>query len=404
MTRVVDPVDQRALSLFQLVADPSRESAQRLFERLAAADPVHWDPYTQSWLIAERSAAVQVLRDGSFSSRPERLLHPNLPEADRGALADLLGRQLMFLDGPAHARLRPVISRVLSPRRVRASAGCIAAATERACRRARDGETFDLVADIAVPVPLAVISQLLGLPEIDPERLLTMSDAYVRVITGIERTASEPVSAAVAQFRQFALEVVRHKRRYPADDGAGELVRQADALGGLDDEDIAANLVMLIAAGHQTTSGLIAVAMLDHLTHRSAEPKADQGEFALETELARISPSRFIARTATADRTIGSRTISAGQSVLVLLGAVGHTEYQRSRSDHPPRHIAFGEGAHRCPGAQLARLEAQIVCDQLRDLPLTRTTSDTRWGTNITLPGPTALPVTCAVPPERPHP
>jgi cytochrome P450 len=108
----------RRLSLYRLIHAPSQQSAEDFFDRVAAEDPVHWDPYTHTWLVADREAALRVLNDPAFSSRPSRLVHPDLlPPWSR--LGDLLSRQLLFLDGPAHMRLRSLIHQALSARRVR---------------------------------------------------------------------------------------------------------------------------------------------------------------------------------------------------------------------------------------------------------------------------------------------
>ncbi|WP_330257005.1 cytochrome P450 [Nocardia sp. NBC_00565] len=382
--------------MYQLIARPSRDTAHRLFTRLATEAPVHWDPYTKTWLIAERTAATEVLNNPVFSSRPDRLFHPDL-NADNTVLAELLGRQLMFLDGPAHSGPQRAVGRVLSPRRVRRIADDIGTLTAQACHGLQDGGTLDIVGDVAVPVPLRVISRLLGLPPTDDRELLAMSQAYVRVITGIDRTTDDRTLATVGSFLDYALDIVRYKRRVPADDGISELIAHMDALDGLDDRDIAANLVMLISAGHQTTSGLIAGAVLNWFAAPREGHASARGESVdIETELAQVSPSQFIGRTATADHRIGDHHIAAGDSVLILLAAINWT----ADPDAPgvPRHMAFGSGPHRCPGASLARLEGQIVLDQLRRLHLVPRMNDVDWSANITLPCPVSLPVIAATP------
>jgi cytochrome P450 len=389
----------RELSMYQLAARPSRDTAHELFTRIAAQDPVHWDPYTKTWLVAEREAAVQVLGDQAFSSRADRLIHPDLRHGGPGpALAEMLTRQLMFLDGQAHARLRPVIDQVLSARRVRGMADEIGALTERACKAADAAGELDAVRDVAAPVPLAVITRLLGLPAIEAQDLWAMSDAYVDVITGIDRTVDTQTLSKLDSFLSYALDVVRCKRRMPAEDGVSELVARADALGGYTDLDLAVNLIMLISAGHQTTTGLIAGAVAGWCgppTGTSGGPTRRTGSH-VEAELAYVSPSQFIARTATEDRWVSGRMIEAGQSVLVLLAAVNWTANRRaSRSGKasPVVHLAFGHGAHRCPGARLARLEAGIVLDLLHRAKPAFAAGDVRWSPNLTLPCPVSLPV-----------
>jgi hypothetical protein len=210
-----------------------------------------------------------------------------------------------------------------------------------------------------------------------------MSDSYTRVITGIDRTTDNATLATLESFIDYALEVVRHKRTHPADDATSDLVAGADSLGGFDDMDLAANLIMLVASGHQTTSGLIAGAVLSRLC---PEANTRTGPFDLEAVLAELSPSRFIGRTAVADVVLGDRLITSGQSVLVLLAAVNRVDITRRP------HLTFGHGPHRCPGALLARLEGRIVVQEV----LTRwhdavLVTSVRWSDNINLPCPVSL-------------
>jgi amino acid adenylation domain-containing protein len=299
-------------------------------------------------------------------------------------LGDMLSRQLLFLDGPAHARLRPLVVQALSGRRIRGLIADITALAEQACG-APDRAVLDVVRDVACPVPLAVVGLLLGLPSADYDDLRVMSDAYTRVITGIDRTTDHATLTALESFIDFALDVVRYKRRHPADDATSELIAAADTLGGFDDMDLAANLVMLVASGHQTTSGFIAGAVLNRLG-----PAADRRfePFDVEAALAEVSPSRFIGRTASEDVRLSGRLITAGQSVLVLLASVN-----RAYADHAAPHIAFGHGSHRCPGALLARLEGRLVVDTVlkRWHDAVPATDTVHWSDNINLPRPESL-------------
>jgi cytochrome P450 len=380
----------RRLSLYRLLVHPSQEAAQELFGSVAAEDPLHWDPYTNTWMVAEREAALRVLSDPVFSSRPHRLVHPDLVGTS-SRLGDLLSRQLLFLDGSAHARLRPLIARALSARRVRALAGEITRLAQEACLVPGLTE-LDVVRDVARPVPLAVVGRLLGLPAADNDELRVMSDAYTRVVTGIDRTIDDATLTVLESFIHYALGVVQHKRRHSADDATSELVVAADELGGFDDMDLAANLVMLVASGHQTTSGFIAGAVLDRLGPAAAYAAKP---FDIEIALARVSPSRFVGRTASEDVLLGDRLIRAGQSVLVLLAAVNQADAGRGAP-----HLAFGHGPHRCPGAHLARLEGRIVVDEVLERwhDAVPAADPLRWSDNINLPCPVSLPLTRKLP------
>ncbi|HUC55783.1 MAG TPA: hypothetical protein VMA95_00170 [Streptosporangiaceae bacterium] len=325
-----------------------------------------------------------MLSEPVFSSRPGRLVHPDLARTS-SRLGDLLSRQLLFLDQPAHSRLRSLTANALSARRIRGLTGEITALARKACGPP-DATELDVVLDVARPVPLAVVARLLGLPSADLAALQVMSDAYTRVITGIDRTTDDATLTALESFIDYALEMVREKRRHPGDDATSELVASADAMGGFDDTDLAANLVMLVASGHQTTSGLIAGAVLGRL---GLAEEHQAGPLDVEMALASITPSRFIGRTATADVWLGDRLIGAGQAVLVLLAAINQADI-----GYRP-HLAFGYGPHRCPGALLARLEWRIVVSELlaRWQDAVPATETIRWTSNVNLPCPVNLPI-----------
>jgi cytochrome P450 len=382
----------RRLSMYRLALRPDAETAKKLFTELAAKDPIHWDPYTSSWLVADYNAARKVLTDPVFSSQHDRLVHPDVfsgqnPSSRDTYIQDVLRRQLLFMDGPKHARLRPLIARALSASRVRRLAPLITALSDSACE-GKDGR-IDVVRDVARPVPLKVVAELLGLEPVGRDLLRRFSDAYTKVITGVDRTIDDNTLNVLAEFVEYALGVIHDKRWHPGDDTVSELVRDADRIGGFDDLDLAANLVMLVAAGHQTTTGLIAGTVAEWMS-----PSRDidtQTRLDVDRVLATISPSRFIGRTALADTVLDGHAIRAGQTVLVLLAAVNW-----STVDGHSAHLAFGAGAHRCPGALLARLEGQIVLDRLhrRWSAATMDTPEIQWSRNFNLPCPTALPLT----------
>lgn len=384
----------RRLSMYRLALRRDAETAKKLFTELAAEDPIHWDPYTSSWLVADYSAARKVLTDPVFSSRHDRLVHPDVfsdqnPSSRDTYIQEVLRRQLLFVDGPKHARLRPLIARALSANHVHRLKLLITALSDSACEGKDD--RIDVVGDVARPVPLRVVAELLGLQPVDHDLLLRFSDSYTEVITGVDRTIDDNTLNVLAEFVEYALGVIHDKRRHPGGDALSELVRDADRIGGFDDLDLAANLVMLVAAGHQTTTGLIAGAVTEWLS-----PSRDvdtQPGLDMDRLLATVSPSRFIGRTALADTVLDGHAIRAGQTVLLLLAAVNW-----STADGHSARLAFGSGAHRCPGILLARVEAQIVLDRLhrRWSAATMDISEIHWSRNVNLPCPTALPLTLA--------
>lgn len=388
----------RALSIYGLRSRAQRLDARVLFSRLAREDPVHWDPYAGAWLVAERSAAATVCTGGEFSalrlSQPQQDV-PGAPFAEAyDRSRDVAARQALFLDGGAHVAWRHVLRTVLAPSRVDALAPWIRTRIIELAA-AKGGNQLDVVSDLARPLPLEVMTRILGVPNTDLPAITTWSDAYTRVVTGFEPEADANAHAHVAEFRDYALDLVRSRRRSMTDDdGLSTLIAEADNAGMFTDEDIAANLVMLIAAGHQTTTGFLAGAVLERLRPSFGPLATCHGiEDEVEQLLARVSPSRFVGRLVTRDAEVGGRRLKAGQAVLVLLAAVNWSALGDSRPRSAAasiRSIAFGYGRHRCPGARLARLEGRLVLEHLFTAGRSPMLLDelVSWSDNVNLPCP----------------
>ncbi|UNO43372.1 cytochrome P450 [Streptomyces sp. MST-110588] len=365
----------RTLSLYTLSSRTGRQDARSLFSRLSREAPVHWDPYAGTWLVAGRDEAAQVCTGEEYSavrlSELGRSTVPGPSSDTRDRVGDVLARQALFLDGPAHTTWARIIRHALAPGRIDALAPWI---RHKAAELVNAGgkDHLDVTTDLAQPLPLDVIARLFGLPAADLAALRVWSNAYTRIVTGVAPEADPEVYARVAEFTDYARDLVKHRRASPGPDSLSTLIAGADAAAtaggtGTDDTDIAANLLMLIAAGHQTTTGFLAGAVLERI--RPAWGPLGTGlsrEAEVEELLARVSPSRFVGRLVTADTDLGGRRLRAGQSVVVLLAAANWSALTGRTDGGPlPRHSAFGHGRHRCPGARLARLEGRLVLEHL---------------------------------------
>ncbi|WJV45638.1 cytochrome P450 [Streptomyces flavofungini] len=443
----------RSLSIYALSARSMRQDARTLFSRLSAAAPVHWDPYAGTWLVAGRAEALRACTGPEFSalrlSGTARHTAPGAPGDARRRVADVLARQALFLDGPAHAAWARIIRRALAPGRVDAltpwivrrvadlvrsgaagggattgattGGGTTSGGTPTSAAPSGGGDAprgsgrLDVVADLAAPLPLDVIARLFALPPADTGAIRTWSEAYTRVVTGVAPEADAGVFALVAEFTDYALDLVRHRRASPGPDALTTLIAGADATAeprtgtgtgpgpgpgpgmGID-FDIAANLLMLIAAGHQTTTGFLSGAVLERLRPTWGPlPPGTPGDAEVEELLARVSPSRFVGRLVTRDTELGGHRLRAGQSVLVLLAAANwHAlDHRANGGAAPAGHLAFGHGRHRCPGARLARLESRLVLEHLFGPGRRPTLTDASvpWSDNVNLPCPLRVPI-----------
>jgi cytochrome P450 len=327
------------------------------FARLREEAAVHLDEASGLRFVSRHADVDAVLRDRRFG----RAFVPLEPlEAMRPF--NLLNEHSLFdREPPEHTRLRGLVSSVFTPRRVEALRPFVRAVAEE---RIRAG-VLDLVADLAEPIPVAVIAELLGVPEPDRGLLRPWSSAIVAMfeLAHDEATARDAVRASV-EFRAYVLGLAAARRREPGDDLIGGLVRV-----GLSDDELVATCVLLLNAGHEATVNALGNGMLALLRHRGewerlvADPSLVPS--AVEEILRFDTPLQLFRRTALADAEAGGAPIRAGERVAVLLGSANRDpaafdEPERldvARSPNP--HLAFGAGIHFCLGAPLARVELQ---------------------------------------------
>ncbi|MFD7663836.1 cytochrome P450 [Streptomyces sp. NPDC059788] len=402
------PPHDRSLSLYALSSRKGRQDARSLFSRLSREAPVHWDPYAGTWLVAGPVEAARVCTGEEYSavrlSGLGRSTTPGDPPDTRDLVGDVLARQALFLDGPAHTTWARVIRHALAPGRIDALAPWMRRKVAELAD-AGGGHHLDVTTDLARPLPLEAIARLFGLPAADLPAMRVWSDAYTRIVTGVAPEADPGVYARVAEFTDYARDLVGHRRAAPGPDSLSALIAGADATATVTDTDIAANLLMLIAAGHQTTTGFLAGAVLERVRPSWGPLGTDlPPEAEVEELLARVSPSRFVGRLVTRDTELGGRRLRSGESVVVLLAAANWSALS-DRGDRGAltRHSAFGHGRHRCPGARLARLEGRLVLEHLfgagRHPTLSRPCGP--WSDNVNLPCPLHVPLSLSSPAQK---
>jgi cytochrome P450 len=286
-------------------------------------------------------------------------------------------RNLIAEDPPTHGPLRNVVNRGFTPRRITAWEPRIRELTDAHLAPLRRGETFDLVHDFAIPLPVTIIAEMIG---VEPERMRDFkrwSDAFIDGTTGPGREDpfGPAFSDAVVEFLTYLRKTVRKRRRAPGDDLVSAILAEAPGGAALTDLDAMMFVQLLIVAGNETTTNLIGnavTALLDH-PEQLARVRRDPALVPdLVEEVLRFdSPIQVVFRNARRDIEVAGRTIPAGASVAVLLGSANRDERRfpdpdRFDIDRDPRgHLAFGFGEHFCLGSALARLEARIALEAL---------------------------------------
>jgi cytochrome P450 len=365
---VFDPYDHR------LQDDP-----YPVYARLRREDPFHHEEEHDFWVMTRHTDVHAALRsDATYSNRMGVSL-------DASAWNEHAHTVMSFLamDPPRQTRLRRLVSKGFTPRRVAALEPQIQRITDRyldehlAGARAGDAVELDWVSDLAGKVPMDVISEMLGVPESDRDEVRRLADLLVVREDGLRDVPAAGIEAALQLLDYYRDHVARAKAD-PADDlttahhaveGGGDRMNEAQVVGFL---------FLMVVAGNETTTKLLGNAMV-HLTRDAQQRDRVLGDAALvprwiEETLRFDTSTQLLARLLVEELTLHGRTAPAGSQVLLALGSANHdeavfTDPERFDLDRPQEQlgqiVSFGGGRHFCLGANLARLEARVVLDSL---------------------------------------
>jgi pimeloyl-[acyl-carrier protein] synthase len=404
-----DPVTGAPLSLYHLLDPDVLSDPYPLYERLRSADPVMWDPYLHAWIVTRYHDVATVFRKFSADRTPTPEYFEALGVPEVAPAARMMVRQMLFMEGAGHARLRRLTSATFLPAKV---AGLRPRVQEIADQLiddilARGSDEVDLIADFAEPLPAMVTAGMLGVPVEDYMELKDWSVTFGGMLGNFQHNPDLLTGAldAVENLSAYFGTALAEQRRHPRPGLIGDLLA-AEANGErLTNDEIIANVILTMVGGLETTTNLIATGLLTLLRHPEAKRRltADNAIMpaAVEELLRFESPSQQTARLARDDVELGGKQIRKGQAVIAVMAA-GNRDPERFPDpdrldfDRPDnRHLAFGWAAHFCFGAPLTRLEAAVAFRALLDrLPgLELTDEPLVWRENLGLRGLTALPL-----------
>jgi cytochrome P450 len=382
-----------------------KAEAYTVYARLRAEKPicrVQLPIGDQAWLVARYDDVSRLLKDARFAKDPANARTPEQLKRQLRPpkLLEPLMRNMLGLDDPDHARLKKLVQAGFTPRRVDLLAGRTEEIAERLLHRVKDQPRFDLIADFALPLPVTVISELLGVPEADQARFARWSQTLLSMPVGSwKMVLSLP---DIIRFLRYLRKLVAMKRQRPADDLVSALVAiEADG-DRLSEDELLAMISILLSAGHETTTNLIGNGTLALLQHPAAfeQLRAEPPLMptAVEELLRYAGPvGTSTLRFAREDLEIAGTRISRGDLVLGIIASANRDDRQFADADTiklartPNRHLTFGEGGHYCVGAALARMEGAVAFNVLlRRLPglrLDRPEAALHWRPGLVLRG-----------------
>lgn len=386
--------------LVWFLASPNRRAdPYPVYDRLRRLDPTHHSPIGV-WLLSGHAEVSQLLRDPRLSSNDR---HIDVDTLHIGPLRRLLGRSdatetgpffdraqqlLLFLDAPEHTRIRSLVSRSFTPRRVKELEPRMRTIADELLDPVVQARHCEFMTAFAYPFPARVICELIGVPADETNHII---DHAPDLAGGLEPgplltvEARDAANAAAIALVDYLRDLIERRRRNPDDALLSALLHSDDER--LTEEELVSLVLLLLIAGHETTANLLGNSMvaLHSQPDRAAElrdnPELDDNAI---DELLRIdSPVQLTMRIATEPVELGEHTIPSGSVVVLCTGAANHdaavfpspSDLNWQRQQNP--HLAFGGGIHYCLGAQLARVEARIglraVLDRLGLPELDRT-------------------------------
>jgi cytochrome P450 len=381
-----------------------------VYQRLRDHDPAHWSAQLKSWVLTRYEDVKRVCLETRMSSDRLRPFFASLPSGEAARMTELiriLTLWMVFRDPPEHTRLRRLASRVFHARSIQALRPSIEALTAWLLDRLGERDGFDFIAEFAGPLPALVIIDLLGAPRGELERLKRLSDEMALFIGSARQSEAkyDRAEAATREMAQIFRDLLAERRAAPRDDLLSELAHLEDGGERFTDDELVATCVLLLFAGHETTTHHLAngLAALVRFPGEAQKLRRDPSlaAAAVEELLRYDGPIGAQVRIALEPQAFHGRTIERGERVFLMMNAANRDP----RAYHAPdrvdlarngvAHLAFGFGPHLCLGFPLARLEGQIalpaVLERWREIEIEAAPLD--WLDSLVLRGMTRLPL-----------
>ena len=347
-----------------------------IFTRLRDQDPCHWSPRLKSWVLTRYDDIKRICQSAEMSSDRLRPFFAAMPSEEAKKIGDIiryLSLWMVFKDAPEHTRLRRLTSRVFHVKSMHAMRPTIEAITAHQLTQLEGKDEFDFITEFAGPLPCLVIMAMLGVPREELTFLKRVSDDMALFI-GSSRTSPEKYETAeqaTHEMAQYFRNLIAARREEPRPDLLSELIAINDNGDTLSDDELVATCILLLFAGHETTTNHLANALQalmqfpTEMVKLRAQPQLAAA--AVEELLRYEGPSGAQVRIVGREHQLHGKTMQPGERVFMMLNAANRDPRVYTNPDvldlerDAPMHLTFGFGQHICLGFPLARLEGQIA-------------------------------------------
>lgn len=388
------------ITMNDFLSQETKRDPHTFYAQLRSTEPLSYVEGLNAWVVTTYEDALFVLKDPRFTKDSRKIVQPG---QEQGSVQEMTFhmRNMLMVDPPDHTRLRALVSKAFTPRMIEQLRPRIQQITDELLDAVQERGLMDLIPDFAYPLPITVISEMLGIPATDRQKFRIWTQAIVNM-------QEEAQLVSLEAFFNYIRSLLDEKRAHPGSDLTSSLVQVEENGDQLDENELVSMIFLLIVAGHETTVNLLGngtLALLQHpdqLQQLQRDPSLIPA--AVEELLRYTTPvSLTDERWANEDIALHGRLIRKGQQVIAALISANADPQQFPTGDtlditrRENQHLAFGKGIHYCLGAPLARLEGQIAFNTLlQRLPNLRLASDPAqlaWNFNPMLRGLTSLPV-----------
>lgn len=425
------PFKNETLSLSNLMNPEIRANPYPFYAQLRVEDPVHWDEEMGFWVLTRYADIASVYTDDRFSRAQGLMSNFQRLSEDEQSIAEPVYRSfsktMFYADPPYHTHLRGLMNNAFTPRRVERMRPNIQRIVDELLDHVEDTGNMDVIHDLAYPLPVMVIAELLGLPTSDRARFKGWSDDLFAILGTVRRSPEliEKATQSLAELTEYVTALSRQRREQPRDDLLSVLLRVVDeemecphphhaqaqlprdhrSTAQLTQDELVANINILLSTGHETTTHLIGNGLLALLQHSDQMQKLRTQPSliysAIEEMMRYENPVQITYRSAIQDAEISGKQIHTGDLINSILGSANRDLERYTDPDrfditrNEGRHLNFGLGIHFCIGASLVRLEAEIAFNTvLRRFPnLQLSTEHFEWQEHPVFRGLKSLPV-----------